>query len=190
MAMVAISSGSSTLTGRKRRSKAGSFSIYLRYSSRVVAPRICNSPLPRAGLKIFAASMAPSAAPAPTMVCISSTKRITSLLRLISASRSRNRSSNSPRYLVPATRLAILRLTSRLSFNWGGTFPAAIRWARPSAMAVLPTPGSPMSAGLFLFFRLRIPTTASISRSLPITGSIVDAFWIRSSLNCSTRRIE
>ena len=176
MVMVAVSSGSSTLTGRKRRSSAGSFSMYFRYSSRVVAPKICSSPLPNAGLKIFAASMAPSAAPAPTMVCISSTNRITSPLRRISASTSRNRSSNSPRYFVPATKLAMFRLTSRLSFSWGGTFPAAIRWARPSAIAVFPTPGSPISAGLFLFFLLRIPITASISLSLPITGSIVAAF--------------
>ena len=57
-----------------------------------------------------AASMAPSAAPAPTMVCISSTNRITSPERRISSSSSRSRSSNSPRYLVPATRLAMFRL--------------------------------------------------------------------------------
>ena len=86
---------------------------------------------------------------------------------------------------VPATRLAIFRLYSRLSFSCGGTLPRAIRWASPSAMAVFPTPGSPMRAGLFLFFRHRIPTTISISRSLPITGSMDTAFWTRSSLNCS-----
>ena len=79
--------------------------------------------------------------------------------------------------------LAIFKLISRLSFSCAGTFPAAIRWAKPSAMAVLPTPGSPTSAGLFLFFRLRIPITVSISRSLPITGSIDAAFSTRSSLN-------
>ena len=185
IASVASSPGSSTTTGRNRRSSAASFSIYFRYSSRVVAPSICSSPRPRAGLKMFAASMAPSAAPAPTMVCISSTKRITSPLRRISPSTSRRRSSNSPRYLVPATRDAMFRLTSRLSFNWGGTLPTAIRWASPSAMAVFPTPGSPTSAGLFLFFRHRMPMTVSISRSLPITGSMPDALRIRSSLNCS-----
>ena len=177
--------GSSTVTGRKRRSSAGSFSINFRYSVRVVAPRICSSPLPKAGLKMLAASIAPSAAPAPTMVCISSTNKIISPLRRISISTSRSRSSNSPRYLVPATRFAILRLMSRFSFSWGGTFPAAIRWASPSAMAVLPTPGSPTKAGLFLFFRHRIPTTASISRFLPITGSISPALATMSWPNCS-----
>ena len=57
-------------------------------------------------------------------------------------------------------------------------------------MAVFPTPGSPTRAGLFLFFRLRIPMTISISRSRPITGSMVAAFWIRSSLNCSNSFVE
>ena len=183
--MVSSGVGSRTSTGRNRRSRAGSFSMHLRYSSRVVAPSSCSSPLPSAGFKILAASMAPSAAPAPTMVCISSTKRITSPLRRISDTRSRSRSSNSPRYLVPATRFAILMLMSRLSRSWGGTFPAAIRWASPSAMAVLPTPGSPIRAGLFLWARLRIPMTVSISRSRPTTGSMDDALATRSSLNCS-----
>ncbi len=34
-----------------------------------------------------------------------------------------------------------------------GTSPLAMRWARPSTMAVLPTPGSPISTGLFLVRR-------------------------------------
>lgn len=129
--------------------------------------------------------MAPSAAPAPTMVCISSTNRITLPARRISWSKSRTRSSNSPRYLVPATKFAMLRLRSRLSRSCTGTRPATIRCARASAMAVFPTPGSPMRAGLFLFFRLRMPMTASSSRSRPMMGSMDEAFSSRSSLNCS-----
>ena len=39
-----------------------------------------------------------------------------------------------------------------------------IFWARPSTIAVLPTPGSPMSTGLFLVRRLRICMTRSSSR--------------------------
>ena len=39
----------------------------------------------------------------------------------------------------------------------------AIRWASPSTMAVLPTPGSPIRAGLFLVRRERIWMTRSIS---------------------------
>src|SRR5262249_18696437 len=42
---------------------------------------------------------------------------------------------------------------------------------RPSTMAVLPTPASPMSTGLFLVRRDRIWSTRRISRSRPITGS-------------------
>lgn len=54
-----------------------------------------------------------------------------------------------------------MRLSSRLS----GTLPVMMRWARPSAMAVLPTPGAPMRTGLFLVRRLRIWMTRLISFS-------------------------
>ena len=54
-------------TGWKRRSRAASFSMCLRYSSRVVAPMQRSSPRARAGLSMLEASIAPSAAPAPTM---------------------------------------------------------------------------------------------------------------------------
>jgi hypothetical protein len=37
-----------------------------------------------------------------------------------------------------------------LALEPSGTSPLMMRWARPSTMAVLPTPGSPMSTGLFL----------------------------------------
>ena len=61
--MVWLSDGSSTLMGWKRRARAASFSRCLRYSSRVVAPTVCSSPRASRGLRIDAASMAPSAAP-------------------------------------------------------------------------------------------------------------------------------
>jgi hypothetical protein len=53
-----------------KRSKAASFSIYFWYSSRVVAPIVCNSPRAKAGFKIFEASIAPSAPPAPRHGCL------------------------------------------------------------------------------------------------------------------------
>src|SRR5438876_3944361 len=74
MAIVSSTDGSPTYTGWKRRSRAASFSMYLRYSSRVVAPTTCSSPRARAGFSMLEASMAPSAAPAPTSVCSSSMK--------------------------------------------------------------------------------------------------------------------
>ena len=46
-----------------------------------------------------------------------------------------------------------------------------MRWASPSTTAVLPTPGSPMSTGLFLVRRLSTCTTRRISVSRPMTGS-------------------
>ena len=71
--MASSTDGSSTMTGWKRRSRAASFSMCLRYSSSVVAPIMCSSPRASIGLSMLPASMAPSAAPAPTTVCSSST---------------------------------------------------------------------------------------------------------------------
>ena len=59
----------------------------------------------------------------------------------------------------------------RLFLSPSGTSPSRMRWARPSTMAVLPTPGSPMSTGLFLVRRCRTWTVRRISSSRPITGS-------------------
>ena len=147
--------GSPTYTCWNRRSRAGSFSTYLRYSSRVVAPIMRNSPRANIGLIMLPASMAPSAPPAPTMVCNSSTNVITSpAASVISLSTALRRSSNSPRYFVPATKLAISSEIKRLFFKPSGTSPSAIRRANPSTMAVLPTPGSPIRTGLFLVRRL------------------------------------
>ena len=74
--MVSSTVGSPTRTVWKRRSSAASFSMYLRYSSSVVAPTVCSSPRASIGFSMFDASIDPSAAPAPTTVCSSSMKRI------------------------------------------------------------------------------------------------------------------
>ena len=50
------------MIGWKRRSSAPSFSMYLRYSSSVVAPMHCSSPRASAGFSMFEASIAPSGA--------------------------------------------------------------------------------------------------------------------------------
>ena len=76
--MVSSTVGSSTKTGWKRRASAASFSTYLRYSSSVVAPTQCSSPRASAGFSRLEASIAPSALPAPTSVCISSMNRMIS----------------------------------------------------------------------------------------------------------------
>ena len=174
--------GSSTRTGWKRRSKAASFSIYWRYSSSVVAPIQCSSPLASIGLSIFPASIAPSVLPAPTIVWSSSIKRMIFPSLFFTSSRTAfRRSSNSPRYFAPATSAPISSEKMVLSFKPSGTSPLTILWASPSTTAVLPTPGSPISTGLFFVLRDRIRITLRISSSRPMTGS---SFW---SLAFSTR---
>ena len=66
------------------------------------------------------------------------------------------RSSNSPRYFAPAIKEPISNSISFLSFKLPGTSPFMIRHAIPSTTAVLPTPGSPISTGLFLVLRDKI----------------------------------
>ena len=46
-----------------------------------------------------------------------------------------------------------------------------MRKAKPSAIALFPTPGSPIKMGLFFFLRLRTWLTRSISFALPTIGS-------------------
>ena len=72
MATVSSTVGSPTSTGWKRRSRAASVSMWVRYSSSVVAPIMCRSPRASAGFSMLEASRAPSALPAPTTMCISS----------------------------------------------------------------------------------------------------------------------
>ena len=94
--MVSSMLGWSTVTGWKRRSRAASFSI-LRYSSKVVAPMVWSSPRASMGLRMEAASTAPSAAPAPTRVWISSMNRTMSPRVRTSLRTFLRRSSKSPR---------------------------------------------------------------------------------------------
>ena len=173
MPTVSSTDGSPTYTCWKRRSRAASFSMYLRYSSSVVAPTRRSSPRASIGLIMLPASIADSpVAPAPTMVCSSSMKVMIWPAEFLMSSRTAlSRSSNSPRYLAPATIEPRSRETTVLSRRLSGTSPATMRWARPSTMAVLPTPGSPISTGLFLVRRLSTWTTRRISLSRPITGS-------------------
>jgi ATP-dependent Clp protease ATP-binding subunit ClpB len=132
-------------------SSAASFSIYFRYSSKVVAPTQWSSPRARAGFNILDASIDPSLAPAPTKVWSSSINKIISPSESeISFKIAFNRSSNSPRYFVPAIKDPKSREITFLSFKLSGTSCLAILKARPSTIAVLPTPGSPINTGLFL----------------------------------------
>ena len=114
-------------------------------------------------------------------------KRITSLAETSSWMIPLSRSSNCPRYLVPATTSDRSRARIRLPAIVGGTSPSTIRQASPSTIAVLPTPGSPSSTGLFLRRRERTCTTRSSSISRPISGSnfFSRASFVMSRLNSS-----
>ena len=94
---------------------------------------------------------------------------------LISLRTALSRSSNSPRNLAPAISAPRSSETTRLSLSVSGTSPRTIRWARPSTIAVLPTPGSPIRTGLFFVRRLRTWMTRRISSSRPMTGSSLPA---------------
>ena len=144
----------------------------LRYSSSVVAPMQWRSPRASAGFSRLEASIAPSVAPAPTTVWSSSMKRITRPSAFWTApSTAFSRSSNSPRNLAPATSAPMSSATTFRSRSPSGTSPFTMRTASPSAIAVLPTPGSPISTGLFLVRRERICMVRRISSSRPMTGS-------------------
>ena len=174
--MVASTDGSSTSTFWKRRSSAASFSMYLRYSSSVVAPMQCSSPRESAGFSMLPASIAPSALPAPTIVWISSMKTMVCPSSFaMSCSTAFRRSSNSPRYFAPASSAAMSSDSTRLPLSVSGTSPLTMRCASPSTIAVLPTPGSPISTGLFFVRRCRIWIERRISSSRPITGSSLPA---------------
>src|SRR5882724_10489675 len=174
-----------------RRSSERSFSMYLRYSAGVVAPMQRISPRESAGFKMFAASSDPSADPAPTSVCSSSIKIIAFWLSISSFMMVLSRSSNWPRYFVPATINERSSESMRLSARNGGTSPSEIRCAKPSTIAVLPTPGSPISTGLFFVRRQRIWITRYTSPSRPTSGSSAPspAACVRSRLNSASSEV-
>mmetsp|Transcript_1660 Transcript_1660/g.5082 ORF Transcript_1660/g.5082 Transcript_1660/m.5082 type:complete len:263 (-) Transcript_1660:983-1771(-) len=156
---VSSTDGSSTKTCWKRLSNAGSFSICCRNSSKVVAPTHRSSPRPNIGFNKFPASIPPPPPfpPAPTTVWISSINKmilpIESTTSFITAFK---RSSNSPRNLAPAMSKPISKDMIETSCNEVGTSPLMMRCANPSAMAVFPTPGSPINTGLFFDLRDKI----------------------------------
>ena len=114
--------------------------------------------------------------------------RITSPAFFNSSSASFNRSSNSPRNFDPASIPARSSITTRLFFSISGILPSTIFSASPSAIADLPTPGSPIKTGLFFVRRLNIWIIRSISSERPITGSSSPFFAasVRSRPNLSS----
>ena len=146
-------------------------------------------PRERAGLSMLAASTAPTAPPAPRSMCSSSMKTITLPSLMISATTPLRRSSKSPRYLVPATIPGRSSCTRRTLCSMSGTSLLTMAWARPSTMAVLPTPASPTRTGLFFVRRRRIWAIRCSSFSRPTRGSVrpTRASWVRSRPNWVSR---
>ena len=108
--------------------------------------------LPRAsaGFSRLAASPVPAAPPAPIRVCASSMNRMIGLAEdWTSSITCRSRFSNSPFMLAPACNNPTSSTRRVTSLSGGGTSPDAMRWAKPSTTAVLPTPASPVRIGLF-----------------------------------------
>ena len=139
--------------------------------------------------------MPPSMRPAPTNMCNSSMKTMMRpAAAWISLSTAFSRSSNSPRNLAPARISVRSSAKTRRSFSPSGTSPAASRCARPSTTAVLPTPGSPISTGLFFVRRASTWIVRRISSSRPMTGSSLPcrassvrsrAYFFSASQSCS-----
>ena len=151
--------------------------MYFLYSSKVVAPIVLISPLASIGFNKFAASIAPSDFPAPTKVWISSINIM--ILPSDSATSFRtafNLSSNSPLNFAPAIKLPMSNAKIDLFLKVSGTSSLTILRAKPSTIAVLPTPGWPINTGLFFVLRLKILTLCLISSSRPITGSSFPSF--------------
>jgi len=155
----------------------------------VVAPIAFKSPRARAGFRILAASIAPAPFPAPTSKWISSINKIispadccTSRITFL------RRSSNSPCLLAPAISEPISSEYTWFPARFSGTSPFTIRWARPSTIAVLPTPASPIIMGLFFRLREIICKILRISSVRPIIGSIspFSICWFRFLPNWSS----
>ncbi len=174
--------GSCSCTGWKRRASAGSFSKYFLYSLQVVAAMVRSSPRASAGLSRLAASPLPAWPPAPISVCASSINRMIGLAEPFTSSITPcKRRSNSPFTLAPACSRPRSRQSSSTPFSAAGTSPLTMRSARPSTMAVLPTPASPTTIGLFFRRRARMSIIWRIAESRQSTGSSLPsrACWVK-----------
>ena len=173
MAIVSSTLGSPTKTGWKRRSRAASFSMCLRYSSSVVAPMQRSSPRARAGLSRLAASLRPfGRAGADDGVQLVDEQDHVAAGVLHFAEHGLEPLFELAAVLGAGDRARPCRGRSRAcSSGSAARRPATIRRASPSTMAVLPTPGSPISTGLFFVRRERTWITRRISWSRPMTGS-------------------
>lgn len=149
---VSLALGSLTSTSLNLRVNAASLRILFRYSSCVVAPIIEISPRLNAGFKISDNPLLPESlpvAPEPIIWWISSKNNTAFCEDLTPSINFWIFSSKAPRYCVPASNDEISTEIISLSLIAAGTFPSTIACAKPSTIAVLPTPASPTNIGLF-----------------------------------------
>mmetsp|Transcript_15624 Transcript_15624/g.65861 ORF Transcript_15624/g.65861 Transcript_15624/m.65861 type:complete len:451 (-) Transcript_15624:537-1889(-) len=138
---VCASSGSGTGTCWNRRSSAASCSMVFLNFSVVDAPMHLSKPRPSAGLRI-AAPLFPAGGGGHRL-CMSSMNITTGpfcVASTISETTMERRSSNSPGIWHPAPTAPRSSSRRRALRSGAGTSPAMIRCARPSTIAVLPTP--------------------------------------------------
>nr|GMD47441.1 Uncharacterised protein [Ipomoea batatas]GMD47442.1 Uncharacterised protein [Ipomoea batatas] len=120
------------------------------YSFSVVAPIHLSSPRPSIDFSKFPAFIAPPVAPIQRTVWISSINIIICPFEAITLFNTAfNLSSNSPWNLEPASSELISNVITFRFTRGSGTSPWIIRCANPLAIAVFPTPGSPIITGLF-----------------------------------------
>ena len=110
-------------------------------------------------------------APAPFMVCASSMNKMQFFLVSSAVITALNFSSNSPRYFDPASNDPISRPHTSCPLINSGTLLLQISCARPSTIAVLPTPGSPTISMLALNLRANTVIMSDSSVLRPIIGS-------------------
>ena len=164
--------GSPTKTGWKRRSSAASFSMCLRYSSSVVAPTAAQLAAREHRLEqVGGVHRALGRAGADDRVQLVDEQD----------DRARGLGDLLEHGLEPVLELAaVLRAGDQrahverddaLVLQRLGHVARDDALGEPSTIAVLPTPGSPISTGLFLVRRERTWITRRISSSRPMTGS-------------------
>ena len=122
------------------------------------------SPRTSAGLSMFAASIAaPMAVPCPIRLCSSSMNRMTSLAAVVSATIAANALLVLTAICRPGEQRDVIERKQSNVAQRQRHVLGAMRWANPSAMAVLPTPAGPTSVGLFLPCRRRMSMTRATS---------------------------
>ena len=176
MQIVSSTVGWSTRTGWKRRSSAASFSMCLRYSSRVVAPMRVELAAGEHRLEqVGGVHRALGRARPDDRVELVDEEDDLALGVLDLLQDGLEALLELAAELGAGDERAEVERDDALVLQPSGTSPRTMRWASPSTIAVLPTPGSPIRTGLFFVRRLRTWMVRRISSSRPMTGSSLPA---------------